>query len=68
LTKDLNNLTCEEYSEEMILEDDNMTVDCYEGANSEAHKAEENARIEMIMNQTKIFEEERKKLEDEFGH
>ena len=51
----------------MIIDDDLITSDCYEGANTEAHQAEENARIEMIMNQTKQFEQERKKLEDEFG-
>ena len=51
----------------MIEEDDLITAECFEGANEEVHRAEENERIEMMMGQSRQFEEEKKRLQDEFG-
>jgi len=43
----------------MIEEDDLITGECYEGANEEAHRAEEAARLQLMMGQSKEFEDER---------
>ena len=67
LTQDLHKLTCEAYTSAMIDEDDQITSECYDGANEEAHRAEEEQRMALIYQQQAIFDEERKKLEDEYG-
>ena len=48
LTNDIHHLTCEDYTQQMIDEDDQITAECYEGANEEAHKAEESQRLALI--------------------
>ena len=67
LTQDINKLTCDSYTQAMIEEDDQITSECYDGANEEAHRAEEEQRMALIFQQQAMFDEERKKLEQEYG-
>jgi hypothetical protein len=48
IASDLHHLTCEEYSEAMIEEDDQITSECFDDANEEAHRAEEAERMQLI--------------------
>lgn len=48
LTKDINSLICEAYTEEQIHEDEETTRECFEWAYEEVQKAEEEKNAQLM--------------------
>jgi formate-dependent nitrite reductase cytochrome c552 subunit len=60
-------LVCEEYSEEMVNDDDLQTVECFDSALEECHKEDEKNAQQQIFDQEKQIEDEKKRLEGEYN-
>ena len=66
LTTDVNNLICNDYTDEFIKADEETATDCFEWAIREAQEAEQQKQQAQFMETQKHFEDEKKMMEMTF--